>query len=267
MIAELTRNRRRGPGRRQRICELLLERGYVDVAELSTQLTANVATIRRDLAKLESEGAVRRVYGGAYAQAPHVGVEVDFGLRMNFHADAKRSLARRAAALIEIGDTVYLDAGTTAALVAEELAGRHSVVVVTNSLAVADTLRSARGVNLFVVGGRYLPHTRSLIGPMAEEAIRAFRFRKMILGTAGIDCRERALTMSALEEIPIKRAAMSQSERVILVADHSKFGKPSLVSMIPLADIHTIVTDSEPPEDASDVLHALGIQVITSVAG
>jgi DeoR/GlpR family transcriptional regulator of sugar metabolism len=102
---------------------------------------------------------------------------------------------------------------------------------------------------------------------MAEEAIRAFRFRKMILGTAGIDCRERALTMSALEEIPIKRAAMSQSERVILVADHSKFGKPSLVSMIPLADIHTIVTDSEPPEDASDVLHALGIQVITSVAG
>ena len=264
MATRTGRGRRGGPGRRERICEILLERGYVDVSELGEKLGANVATIRRDLAKLESEGAVRRVHGGAYAQAAHVGVEVDFGLRMNFHAEAKRRLAQRAAALIESGDTVYLDAGSTAMMVAEELVGRHSLVVVTNSLAVAETLRSAKGVNLFVVGGRYLPHTRSLIGPMAEEAIRAFRFRKMILATAGIDYKNRALTMSALEEIPIKRAAMAQSEQVILVADRSKFGKPSLISMIPLADVHIIVTESPPPDPATEVLHSLGIQVHTS---
>ena len=266
MATKTGKSRRGGPGRRERICELVLERGYVDVAELGSRLNANVATIRRDLAKLEAEGAVRRVHGGAYAQAAHVGVEVDFGLRMNFHTDAKRRLAKRAAALIESGDTVYLDAGSTALMVAEELVGRHSLVVVTNSLAVTEALRSSKGVNLFVVGGRYLPHTRSLIGPMAEEAIRAFRFRKMILATAGIDFRNRALTMSALEEIPIKRAAMAQSERVILVADRSKFGKPSLISMIPLADVHTIVTDSEPPESAAEALQALGIQVIVGDA-
>jgi len=258
------KGRRGGPGRREQICELVLERGYVDVAELGQRLSANVATIRRDLAKLEVEGAVRRVHGGAYAEAAHIGVEVDFGLRMNFHTEAKRRLAKRAAALIENGDTVYLDAGSTALMVAEELADRHSLVVVTNSLAAADTLRSAKGINLFVVGGRYLPHTRGLIGPMAEDAIRAFRFRKMILATAGIDFKNRALTMSALEEIPIKRAAMAQSERVILVADRSKFGKPSLISIIPLADVHTIVTDSRPSESALEALQALSIEVLIS---
>ena len=262
MAAKLTRSRRGGPSRRQRICELLLERGYLDVAELGERLGANVATIRRDLVKLELEGAVRRVHGGAYAQATHVGVEVDFGLRMNFHTDAKRSVAQCAAALIENGDTVYLDAGTTAVMVAEELSDRHSLVVVTNSLAAAEVLRSSKGVNLFVIGGRYLSHTRSLTGAMAEEAIKAFRFRKMILATAGIDTRNRALTMSALEEIPIKRAAMSQSEQVILVADSSKFGKPSLISMIPLGDVHAVVTDSKPSAEAVETLGTLGIKLI-----
>ncbi len=264
MAGRTGKGRRGGPGRREQICELVLERGYVDVAELGQILHTNVATIRRDLAKLEAEGAVRRVHGGAYAQAAHVGVEVDFGLRMNFHIEAKRRLAKKAASLIENGDTVYLDAGSTALMVADELADRHSLVVVTNSLAVADSLRSAKGISLFMVGGRYLPHTRGLIGPMAEEAIRAFRFRKMILATAGIDFRNRALTMSALEEIPIKRAAMAQSEKVILVADHSKFGKPSLISMIPLNDVHTIVTDASPPPESLEVLQALSIEVIVA---
>ncbi len=264
MSTKTGKGRRGGPGRREQICELVLGRGYVDVAELGQRLGANVATIRRDLAKLENEGAVRRVHGGAYAQAAHVGVEVDFSLRMNFHTEAKRRLAKRAAALIENGDTVYLDAGSTALMVAEELADRHSLVVVTNSLVAADTLRSAKGISLFVVGGRYLPHTRGLIGPMAEDAIRAFRFRKMILATAGIDFQNRALTMSALEEIPIKRAAMAQSERVILVADHSKFDKPSLISMIPLGDVHTIVTDAPPPASAAEALQALSIEVLVA---
>ncbi len=264
MVSAKGGGKRGGAGRRQRICELLLERGYVDVAELGGRLGANVATIRRDLTKLECEGAVRRVHGGAYAEAAQVGVEVDFGLRRNFQAEGKRQIARRVAALIDSGDTLFLDAGTTTLIVAEELASRRSLVVVTNSLAAAEVLRSAKGVSLFVVGGRYLTHTRSLTGPMAEEAIGSFRFRKMILATAGIDYRNRALTMSAIEEIPIKRAAIAQSERVILAADHSKFGKPSLISMIPLTDVDLLVTDSQPPDDAVDVLRSLDIQVIVS---
>ena len=143
MATEGGKSRRGGPVRRERICNLLLDRGYVDAAEVRQILNVNVVTVRRDLAKLETEGVVRRVHGGAYAQAAHGGVEVDFGLRMNFHTDAKRRLAKKAAALIENGDTVYIDAGSTALLVAEELADRHSLVVVTNSLAVADAQRAA----------------------------------------------------------------------------------------------------------------------------
>ena len=147
-------------------------------------------------------------------------------------------------------------------MVAEELVNRNGLVVATNSLAAAEVLRTARGVTLFVVGGRYLIRTRSLTGPMAEESIRSLQFRKMILATAGIDYRNQALTQSALEEVSIKKAAMSRSEEVILVADRSKFGRPSLISMIPLGGVHTLVTDSEPPEEALAVLHTLNIQLL-----
>ncbi len=263
MPIKLDGRKREGARRRGRICELLLEQSYVDVGELSTQLGTNVSTIRRDLERLEREGAVRRVHGGAYAQTAQTGVEIDFSLRLNFQADAKRWIARQTALLIKDGDSVYLDAGTTTLMVAEELLTRRSLDVVTNSLAAAEVLRAAKGINLYVVGGRYLGHTRSLVGPTAEQAIRAFRFRKMILATGGIDYKNEVLTMSALEEIPIKRAAMEQSEQVILVVDRSKFGKPSLISMISLANVHTIVTDVPPGEDAATVFRNLRIKVTT----
>jgi len=264
MVNKLDGRRLDGMARRRRICELLLEHGYVDVGELSKQLRADAATIRRDLQRLESEGTARRVHGGAYPEAGRQGVEVDFSLRMNYHLDAKQKIASRAAALVKDGDTLFLDAGTTSFMVAQELVNRNSLVVATNSLAAAEVLRTARGVTLFVVGGRYLQHTRSLIGPMAEDSIRSLQFRKMILATAGIDLRNRALTMSSLEEIPIKRAAMERSEQVILIADRSKFGKPSLISMIPLGVVHTIVTDPPVPEGALAVLRGLKIELLTT---
>jgi DeoR family transcriptional regulator of aga operon len=242
---------------------VLLENGYVDVGELSRKLGADPATIRRDLQKLESEGAARRVHGGAYAGSGREGVEVEYSLRMNFHTDAKRRIAARAATLIKDGDTLFLDGGTTACMVAEQLVSRQALVVATNSMPAAEILRDARGVTLFVVGGRYLPRTRTFTGAMAEEGIRSLQFRKMILATAGIDYKNQALTQSAMEEVPLKRAAMTRSEQVILVADRSKFGKPTLISMIPLAGVHTIVTDAPPPEDAAPILQSLNIELIT----
>ena len=264
MLNKLDGRKTDGMARRQRICELLLEHGYVDVGELASQLSADVATIRRDLQKLEAEGTARRVHGGAYPESDREGVEVDFGLRMNFHLEAKRRIAARAAALVKNGDTLFLDAGTTCCMVAQELVNHTSLVVATNSLAAAEVLRGARGVTLFVVGGRYLPHTRSMVGPMAEDSVRTLQFRKMILATAGVDFKHQALTMSALEEVPIKRAAISRSEQVILAADGSKFGKPSLISMIPLDVVRTIVTDGPVPEEGLEVLGGLGIEVFSS---
>jgi DeoR/GlpR family transcriptional regulator of sugar metabolism len=262
MITKVRERKGRGNIRRQQICNLLMERGYADVGDLSMQLNANVATVRRDLIKLEAEGAVERVHGGAYARAAQTGVLVDFSLRTKFQSEAKRAIARKVASLIENGDTVYLDTGTTAAMVAEELVERQPLVVVTNSLAVAQILLMSRGINLYVVGGRYLPHTRALIGPMTEREIEGFRFRKTILATAGIDYKNRVITNAAFEEVPLKRAAMRQSDQVILAADSSKFGKPSLISMIPLSDIHILVTDMDPPPEAAAILRSLGIEVL-----
>jgi DeoR/GlpR family transcriptional regulator of sugar metabolism len=254
-----------GHQRRQRICELLLVEGYLDVAEISAQLDVKAATIRRDLERLETQGALRRVHGGAYAQATQMGVEMGFNLRKNFHMDAKRLIAQKAASALNDGDTIYIDSGTTALMVAEELVRRRSsVVVVTHSLAVVEVLQETPGIELHVVGGRYLAHARSMVGPVAEQTLRAFHLSKMILGISGIDYKNRALTMSPMEEVSIKRIAISQSERVILVADHTKFGKPSLISMIPLDDVHCIVTDASLPEEATAALNALKIELVVA---
>jgi DeoR/GlpR family transcriptional regulator of sugar metabolism len=256
-----------GKQRRQRICELLLEEGYLDVAEISAQLNVNAVTIRRDLERLEGQGALRRVHGGAYAQASQMGVEMGFNLRNNFNVDAKRLIAQKAAEMLNDGDTIYLDSGTTAVMVAEELVKRRSsVAVVTHSLAVIEVLQDAQGIELHVVGGRYLAHARSMVGPIAEQTLRAFRLSKMILGISGVDYKNRALTMSPMEEVSIKRIAIAQSERVILVADHTKFGKPSLISLIPLGDVHCLVTDTLLPEEATNTLKSLNIELVIAEA-
>lgn len=254
-----------GQLRRQRICELLLEEGYLDVAEISAQLDVKAVTVRRDLERLEAQGALRRVHGGAYARPTQMGVEMGFNLRKNFHIDAKRLIAQKAASALNDGDTIYLDSGTTAVMVAEELLKRRSsVVVVTHSLAVVEVLQEAPGIDLHVVGGRYLAHARCMVGPVAEQTLRAFHLSKMILGISGVDYKNGALTMSPIEEVSIKRIAIAQSERVILVADHAKFGKPSLISMIPLRDVHCVVTDTALPDDAVAALDALKIELIVA---
>ena len=184
---------------------------------------------------------------------------------MNFYSDAKRLIAQKAAAMLNDGDTIYIDSGTTALMVAEELVKRRSsVVVVTHSLAVVEVLQETHGIELYVVGGRYLAHTRSMVGPITEQALRSFRLSKMILGISGVDYKNQALTMSPMEEVSIKRTAISQSERVILVADHTKFGKPSLISMIPLGDVHCIVTDATLPEEATSTLNSLKIDLVVA---
>ena len=263
MIGKLFDGRKSsGTHRREQICQLLLQKGYLDVSDLSQQLGVNMVTIRRDLDRLETAGLLRRAHGGAYAPQNPVGVEMNFSIRLSYHAQAKERIARRAADLIEEGDTVYLDAGTTALMVAHLLTERRSLAVVTHSLDVVEVFKQVPGISLFIIGGQYLSHTHSMVGPQAEEAIRAYRCRKLILGTAGIDFKNQALTMSAMEEVPLKRAAIAQSEQVILVADQSKFDKPSLISMISLADIQTLISDAPPPAEAQTTLASLGIKLL-----
>lgn len=259
----LDRRKNNGIERREKICGLLMDKGYLDVSELSQILGVNAVTIRRDLDQLESSGLLRRSHGGAHAQPVTVGAELDFSVRLNYHAMGKALIAQQTAALIEEGDTVYLDAGTTTLMVAEQLTKtHHSLTVVTNSLEIAQILKSSPGINLFVIGGYYLPNTRSMVGSSAEQSISDYCFRKMILATAGIDFRSKALTLSSIEEVPIKRAAIVHSEQVILVADQSKYNKPALISMLPLSNAQILVSDAEPSPEAMAVLENLGIKFI-----
>ncbi len=251
-----------GIRRRDRICELLLADGYVDVSKLSEELKVNLVTIRRDLDRLERAGLLRRSHGGAYPRQAPVGAELDFSLRMNYHLEVKQRIARRVARLLYEGDTVYLDAGTTALMVAREIANRRHLSVVTHSLEVVEALKSSLGINLFLIGGQYLRHTHSMVGYQAEEAIRGFRCRKLVLGTAGIDFQGRALTLSAAEEVPMKRAAIACAEQVLLVADAGKFDKSSLHGTIPLSDVDVLISDAAPSPEAKVVLDELGIDLL-----
>ncbi|MBP1635700.1 MAG: srlR 2 [Acidobacteria bacterium] len=156
-------------GRRLRIREILERQEFVDLAALCRELSASEATVRRDLIRLERERMLKRVHGGALAAQPRDHL-LDFDWQAQRQAAEKERIGRRTAALIEDGQTVILDGGSTVARVAEALADRP-LHAITNSLAIAQLLRNSRRVEVTLTGGYLFPRLEVMLGPLCERMI------------------------------------------------------------------------------------------------
>ena len=229
--------------RREKILEFLREDGSAKVIELSKIFKVSEVTIRQDLEKLEKDGLVKREHGGAFLKEVEQQVRT-FSLMNQTNLEKKAAIGKTAAELIEDGDTVILDSGSTTTEIANHLLGRKNLTVITNALNIALILGAEPGIELIMTGGEFKPPTLSLTGQKAADFFHDVHVDKLFLATAGISLRS-GLTYPSLSDIVVKKAMIDVAETVYLVADSTKFGKGAFASLGALSLIDYIITDSD----------------------
>jgi len=229
--------------RQAKIVDLLKEEQFLGIGMLTERFEVSVATVRRDLGELEEAGLLRRTHGGA-VNINQVALDKSNAARSIWKQAEKAAIAAVVADMIADGDTVLLDAGTTALEVAKKLTGRSSLTFISNGLDIIAELTRFDGQNIYSVGGEYTETNRSFRGPLAEQFIRQFNVDKLILNAASIDVDRGLVCTVEPVNASVARAMIEVSRRVIVVADHSKFTKSSLSVVAKIEDVGVIVTDA-----------------------
>ncbi|MCA9248883.1 MAG: DeoR/GlpR transcriptional regulator [Planctomycetales bacterium] len=244
--------------RRSRILELVRGRGFATLPELASEMDVSESTIRRDLGRLEEAGIAKRTHGGVLYTGQTPGfLPVDTG--NTEVAEKKAAIARRTAELIEDGDTVLLDGGTTTYEVARELVGRR-LQVVTDSLPVANLFMTRGESDLIIVGGYLHSRTGVLVGPHAKRMLSEINVQKAVLSVAAIS--DGGFYNSNMLLVEVKRAVMAAADMVIVVADSTKFGHKSLTQLCDWNDVDYLVVDNEISEDWRSKVVATGTKLL-----
>ncbi|MEV1007040.1 DeoR/GlpR family DNA-binding transcription regulator [Streptomyces sp. NPDC049881] len=258
--------------RRALILEEVRRRGGIRVSELTRMLQVSDMTVRRDLDVLARQGALEKVHGGAVPVAEQRTHEPGFEAKSSLEPSAKSAIARSAAALASPGSAVALSGGTTTYAVARELLDVPGLTVVTNSVRVADVFHDARRADpaaagapqtatVVLTGGVRTP-SDALVGPVADAAIGSLHFDVLFLGVHGISV-EAGLSTPNLAEAETNRHFIRSARRVVVVADHTKWGTTGLSSFASLDEVDTLVTDSGlPGADREEIAEHLAELII-----
>jgi len=226
--------------RRQKVIDLVSERGFIALGDLAKELQASESTIRRDLDYLDQQGFVKRTHGGAVFQGgEHVLPALEE--RAQRELEEKRQIAQAAAARIKDGDAILLDGGTTTLEVARLLVGRP-LQIVTNSLPIANLFASSRETDLVILGGYVYPKTGVALGPSTVRMMDDVHVQQTILSVGGITAK--GLFNSNLLLVETERAMMRCADEVIVVADRTKIGRQALAFLCELREIDTLIVDA-----------------------
>lgn len=250
--------------RQERILEEVRLVGGARVSELVELLQVSDMTVRRDIEQLARRGLVERVHGGATAIGTRSSEEPGFVAKSALAREQKHGIALACAVLINPGESVAISAGTTTLAVARELLPVTDLTVVTNSPPVADLMHdpARRDRSVVLVGGERTP-SNALVGPVAVAALRTLHVDTLVLGVHGITVQQ-GLTTPNLVEGATDRALVESARRLIVVADHSKWGVVGLSTIAELRQVDVLVTDSGLPASARRNLGAVvGRLIIT----
>lgn len=248
--------------RRQKIFELIREDGHAKVLTLSKIFKVTEVTIRQDLEKLEEEGLIKREHGGAYLK--NIGYNVrNIELLSKDNMAEKEAIAEKAVDLINDGDTIILDSGSTVTEIAKLITGFKNLTVITNALNIALILGVDPEINLILTGGEFKAPTLSLTGQKAADSLDGLYVDKLFLATAGIALKS-GLTYPSISDICVKRAMIESSNEVFLVADSTKIGKSSFASLGALSLIDYLITDSKINKDYIALFERHEIKMIIS---
>jgi DeoR/GlpR family transcriptional regulator of sugar metabolism len=232
----------------------------IDVDNFARRCRVSASTIRRDLQHLSATSAVRRTYGGAIL-AKHP-TETTLAERHAVNGAEKRAIAHAALELIEDGDTLILDAGSTVAAFGQ-LLRRRRLRIITNNLALLPFLAEAPELELFVLGGGIRTTSMSTVGPLAVEALRLMTADRAIMSADGV-VAGRGLCEASLDQTTLKSLMIRQSREVIVLADASKLGRAEQGAWAPLPRDWTLVTGSNAPEDQRQLLAEAGARVFVA---
>lgn len=251
--------------RRVAIAEKVLNQGMARVIDLARDFSVSEVTIRNDLEILERDGHLLRDHGGATAIKSGRIVKSLVGVdeRATQHLEQKQNIGRAAATLVNEGDNIIIDAGTTAVEMTPWLAGISPLTIVTNAINVALKIGAANSARqeLILLGGTFHRESSSNLGPLTVHNLDEIAVQKLFLGTQALDLPH-GLTDSTMEIAQVKRAMIRAAQRVILLTDSSKWDQSSFSKVAPLEEIDTLITDSAFPVAARAALEKLGVEVI-----
>lgn len=248
--------------RKLRIIEYVKQKRVATVAALAEEFQVHEATIRRDLAEIEQEGLLRRTHGGVIVDQG-ANIEPSFSERASEQLEQKMRIGKKAAELIEDGDHVILDSGTTTIHIAQNLVNRSRITVVTNDINVAAELREAKGITVIVTGGVLYHSSFMLNGMFTDRVLETLHVQKAFIGTPAIHPKY-GLTHPEALLVPAKQGMIKAAQEIIVVADDTKIGKTSLHTVAPIQAVHTFITGSEASESQIKAFRDSGVNVITA---
>lgn len=248
-----------GVERRLQILGQVAEQQSVHVGELSRALGVSEMTIRRDIRRLERDGFLRRTHGGATTRLTRA-LHLAINARSLENTREKRLIGMAAARRVAGATSIFLGVGTTAEQFAQHLRTGAQTTVVTNSLPAASLL-GTRPVRTVVLGGSVRRDELSVVGPVANATLSRYHFEVAVIGAAGVTARDGVTDLNE-EEVEINRVAADRADRVMVIADSTKLGTTSMVSVIPVERVDMLVTDSGAPDDRMRELRELGVEVI-----
>jgi len=248
--------------RRAKIEAYLQNAEFASLEELAQQVGASVSTVRRDVAALEDGKLVRRTHGGARTLQPKSD-EFVFNVRDTHQVSEKEALGEACAALIQPGQNVILDGGTTCFHVAKHL-GDKVAQIITNSLPVANIFSASNRHEVHLSGGVIYPRLGVLVGPHAVETFSRMHADVAILSGSGIS--EDGIYNSHALIVDIQRAMIAGAAKVIFCLDHTKFGRRSTFYLTDFSAVDVVVTDSLAPEPLVAAFRAKGLEVVVAPA-
>lgn len=243
------------------IRDIVSQNSSVTVMELAQRFDVTAETIRRDLKRLEDEGSVVRVYGGAYSTSG-VQNDVNIQLRENILPEEKRLIASRCLPFLHDGDSIFLDCSTTALQLAS-LIKEYSLTVITNSMRISQELAPFSNITLIQTGGRLHQTSMSFLGPSANRALSEFYVDKSFVSCRSISLSN-GISDSNENQGAIRRIAIEHCDQAILLADHTKFGATSFIHITDFSRINTLVTDMTLSPEWREGLTAANVTIIDS---
>jgi DeoR family glycerol-3-phosphate regulon repressor len=247
--------------RQSEILRLVRAEGRATIAGVAALLAVSEETVRRDVRPMAAAGLLRKLHGAVAVAAATT--EPPLSHRMQENIEAKQRIAAAAAALVADGESVMLDTGSTTIFVARALARRRRLMAVTNSAEVARLLSQTEGSRVFLAGGEMRSDDAAVFGAQTVAFVGQFVARIGILSIGGIDL-EQGLTNYHVGEAEFSKAVIPRVDRVLVVADHTKFGRHGFARVCGLERIDVLITDRPPPADMAERLAEAGVEVLVA---